>query len=304
MPLHLDKTGYIPIDERDYGMNKQIEQICGQSPVFSVAGKPIRGSGAGKTVLGYNVIANANGGQWVDFVQGIGDCVAFAEMVAKLLTLAGDILVRSENEQFKFPATEWSYGAARRLVGRGRLGNSDGCVGSWIVEASFQHGTLWREKYGEHDLSTYSGQRAKSWGYKSLPLELEQTADQWQLSERGIQAKSYEDVRDAVANLYGVFICSQVGFGDKRDSEGFLKPKGTWSHGMGVIASDDNSRRPGSCLYNQWPKSWVSGPTRLGQPQPSFWVDAEVIDRMCRAGDTWIIPGINGIQKQPIIWDI
>lgn len=304
MPYYIDKTGYIPIDERDYGMNKQIEEICGASQEFQIAGKPIKGSGAGKTVLAYQKIAEANGGVWVDFVQGIGDCVGFGGMIAKVVTLSGDVLVRGESEEFKFPATEWSYGAARVLVGNGRLKNSDGCVGSWIVEADFKHGTLWRDRYGNHDLTTYSARRAKSWGYKDLPLDLEETADQWQLTERAIQAKGYEDVRDAIANLYGVLICSQVGFGDKRDADGFLKPKGTWSHCMAPIASDDSPRRPSICLYNQWPKSWVSGPTRLGQPQPSFWVDAEHIDRMCRANDTWIIPGINGIQKQKIIWDI
>lgn len=296
MPIYIDKTGYIPDELRSYGVRKDVDAIMSSMPEFAIAGKPISGAGKGKICLAFEAINQARGGAWVDFVQGIGDCVSFADMMAKLVSLAGDIVARGEQEEFREISTEWSYGAGRVLVGKGRLGNGDGSIGSWQVKADRIHGTLFRQPYGQHDLTKYSAKRAKSWGYRGLPLDLEQTADLHQIPEDAIPARGFEDIRDAMASIYGAFICSNQGFSDKRDSQGFARPSGSWSHGMGCIGSQDTNR-PGILIYNQWPATWISGPRTHNQPQPSFWADAEIIDKMCRSNDAWIIPGLNGIKK-------
>jgi hypothetical protein len=188
------------------------------------------------------------------------------------------------------------------LVGKGRLGNGDGSVGSWAAKAGLNHGNLFRHSYSNVDLTTYSKQRAKSWGYRGLPLDLEQIADQWPISEMAIPARGYEDVRDAIACGYGVFCCSNRGYSDTRDKDGFLRPSGSWAH-CEHLHSVDDTRRPGVCKQNSWPASWVKGPTMHDNPPGSGWVDAAEVDRICRQNDTWIIPGVNGIKRSVIDWD-
>jgi len=300
MPLY-NHTGYILPKDRDYGVEKEVERVMSSAPSFQVAGKPIAGAGKGKIVLGWKIIEQARG-KFENRIQGIGDCVSFGYAGAFDYTLACDIVIRGENETFADCATEWIYGTSRVLVGKGRLGNGDGSVGAWAVKAGLNHGNLFRMAYGQYDLSTYSKQRAKSWGYRGLPLSLEQEADQYAIIENGIPARGYEDCRDAIVCGYGVLCCSNRGYSDKRDKDGFLRPSGSWSHCEHFHSADD-TRRPGLCKQNSWPPNWVSGPTMHDAPPGSGWIDAEEVDKICRQNDTWIIPGVNGIKRSVIDWD-
>jgi hypothetical protein len=299
MPLY-NHEGYILPKDRDYGVEKEVDRVMSSAPSFAIAGKPIAGAGKGKIVLGWKIIEQARG-KFENRIQGIGDCVSFGYGGGFEYTLSCDIVIRGENETFVDYATEWGYGASRVLVGKGRLGNSDGSVGAWIAKAGLIHGNLFRLPYDNVDLSTYSKQRAKSWGYRGLPLSLEETADIYPISEMCIPARGYEDCRDAIACGYGVFCCSNLGFSDKRDKEGFSKPSGSWAHCMHMHSIDD-TRRPGVIIQNSWPASWISGP-ESNNPPGSFWCDASVVDRICRQNDTWIIPGVNGIKRSVIDWE-
>ncbi len=303
MPIYIDKTGYIPHNKRDYGVRKDVERIMQDVPLLTDAGAPIVGTGAGKVVLLHKIIEKVRG-SFVNRVQRIGDCVSFGTAGALEASYAADIAIRNQPEKWVDIATEWVYGTSRVLVGKGRLGNSDGSVGAWAAKAAFEHGNLFRERYGTHDLSAYSGQRAKSWGYRSLPLELERTADNYQTPSMPTLCRSYSEMRDAIANGYGVAVCSNYGFRDTRDSQGFSRKSGSWAHCMHFHGVDDTPGRPGALCQNSWPATWISGPKRHDQPEGSFWVDAETIDGMLRQNDSYILPGLNGIQRTEIIWDI
>lgn len=302
MPIYIDKTGYIPHSKQDYGTRKDVERIMQDVPLLTAAGAPIVGTGAGKIALMHKVIEQVRG-SFTNKVQGIGDCVGLGSVGAIEVSYAGDIAFRKQNEKWVDVSSEWPYGAGRVLVGKGRLGNSDGAVGAWVAKAMFEHGNLFREKYGQHDLTKYSAQRARSWGYRSLPLDLERTADNYQTPTMPILCRTYADMRDAIANGYGVAVCSNYGFRDTRDAQGFSRKSGSWSHCMHFHGVDDTTR-PGALCQNSWPASWISGPTRHDQPPGSFWVDADTIDGMLRQGDSYIFPGLNGIQRTEIIWDI
>lgn len=302
MPLHLDKTGYILPSDRDYGTSKEVERIMADVPLLTAAGAPIVGTGAGKVVLLHKVVEKVRG-SFVNRVQRIGDCVSFGTAGALEASYACDIAFRNEPEQFADVATEWIYGTSRVLVGKGRLGNSDGSVGAWAAKAVLNHGNLFRQKYGKHDLSTYSGQRAKSWGHRGLPLKLEEIADLYPVPSMPPACRNYSEFCDAIANGYGVMICSNYGFSDKRDANGFARRSGRWAHCMYGHACDDVFKWPGGLIQNSWPASWISGPKRHDQPDGSFWAHAEDIDGMLRQGDSFIMPGLNGIQRTHI-WDI
>jgi hypothetical protein len=179
------------------------------------------------------------------------------------------------------------------------------------VEWLLKYGILLRKPYqvgGETiDLSTYSGQRARQWGGKGVPNALEPIAKEHPVLTASL-AQSYEEVRDAIANNYAVIVCSNIGFGPtnrvlNRDKDGFLRPSGSWAHAMLFNAVDDAYQRPGCCCQNSWGTKWVVGPTRHGQPEGSFWVDADVVTKMARQGDTWVISDLDGFPKQRIRHD-
>jgi hypothetical protein len=69
---------------------------------------------------------------------------------------------------------------------------------------------------------------------------------------------------------------------------------------MVVIGIDDKHTRPGALVMNSWGTNWVSGPTRHDQPVGSFWVDAEVIDRMVKQKDSFALSGFIGYPKQVV----
>jgi hypothetical protein len=302
-----NQFGYVLPEDRSYGVEKEHELIMQNVSSIMVSGAPIMGSGAGKIVLLHEVVT-AVAGYYIYMVQSIGDCVAFGWGKGIMISLACDIIMRKESEQWPGAeiATEWLYGTSRVLVGKGRLGNGDGSVGSWMSKAVSPegHGTLLRKKYGGHDLTKYSGQRAKSWGYRGLPLDLEVTADEHPVSTKPALVNSYEQARDSIANGYPVPVCSNQGFSDTRDSQGFARPSGRWGHCMCFIAVDDTGNRPGLLCDNSWPKGWISGPKRHNQPDGSFWVDADTADRMLKQNDSFAVPGFEGYAAANLDWSM
>ena len=179
MTIPRNRFGYVPPEKQDYGTRKTVARLMQDMPLLSSAGGPIRGTGEGKVVLLTKVLERVRGSYPV-MRQAIGDCVSFGWAKAIMLTLAADIEVKGEGEEWPGSdiATEWIYGTSRVLSGSGRLGNRDGSVGTWAADAVREHGTLIRQKYGNTDLTRYSGARAKDWGYRGLPMELESTADE------------------------------------------------------------------------------------------------------------------------------
>lgn len=299
------RFGWIPPEERSYGVEKEVDRVMQSMPLLSTAGRPIADTGQGKVVLLHKVLAQV-AGTYPIYRQTIGDCVSHGWAKGVMTRIAVEVLIASENERWPGAdiASEWIYGTSRVLVGKGRLGNSDGSVGAWAARAVQEHGTLIRQKYGSYDLTRYSGQRAKDWGFRRLPAdELEPTADEHQVANVAV-ANSYEQARDAIANGYPVPVCSNQGFREQRDSEGFAKPQGSWSHCMCFVAVDDTGRRPGLLCDNSWGPDWISGPKRHDQPDGSFWVDAQVADRMLRGDDSFAVGGYDGFKRAAIDWGL
>lgn len=232
----------------------------------------------------------------------IHNCVSQGAAYAVDCIKAVDIYIKKDFERWvDLTATEDIYWGSRNVIGKGRLGNGDGSLGVWAAKYVNEYGSLPRGKYGTVDLSTYSGSRAKTWGragYK-LPKEFVDKIKEHPV-EVVSQVKSYEEVRDLVVNGYAVTIASNQGFASRRDAEGFAKPQGSWAHQMCIIGVDDKHRRPGVLVQNSW-GTWNGGPKRHDQPDGSFWVDADEIERrVLRSGDCWAFSGYAGFKPQKL----
>ena len=67
-----------------------------------------------------------------------------------------------------------------------------------------------------------------------------------------------------------------------------------------ILAVDDAHRRPGVLVQNSW-GTWNAGPKRHNQPDGSFWVDADDIERLILSqGDSWAFSGYAGFKPQQL----
>lgn len=272
-----------------------------QHPLFAVAASPIRGSGKGKVQLLHKVVTQVLDEYPIN-TQEIGDCVGHGWGGVCDVLRCVRIHTLGMNESFTAPvSTEAIYGGSRVEIGGGRL-RGDGSVGAWAAEAVMKYGLLLRQKYtvGNQtiDLSGYSGERAKLFGQKGIPDALEPIARQ-NLVKTASLVTSYEDARDAIYNMHPVVVCSNQGFTNTRDSQGFARAQGSWPHCMYFVAMQDTSRAGLLCV-NSWGKTWISGPKAHEQPEGSFWVDADVVDRMLRQNDSYAISDLDGFRAKPM----
>lgn len=270
-------------------------------PVFGSAGAALLDSGAGKVANLHKVVESVIG-HFPIHNQTVGDCVSHGFGLAVDIVKCVEIY-KGEPEAFVGEtATEAIYATSRVEIGGGELGNEDGSVGAWAAEAVKKYGTLVRKKYDGVDLTTYSGDLARQWGKRGagLPNDLEPVSREHPIRTASL-VTSYEDARDAIFNGYPVPVCSSQGFTDVRDSQGFAKPSGKWSHCMCFIGMDDKYSRPGLLCMNSWGPDWISGPSRHDQPRGSFWTDADVADKMLRKNaDSYALSGFDGFPAQDV----
>lgn len=263
----------------------------------------LEGEGAGKIALLHQIFPRVVGKPFPVWNQGIGDCVSFGWALA-LSTLVATQVARGQSSGYPADvATEPIYGGSRVEVGGRRLGPSeDGSIGAWAARWVCDWGVLFRQNYGPEDLSAYQPSRARSWGWSGVPDALEPIAREHPVGTARLIG-SYTAARDWIAGVNGpVVVCSNQGFEDRRDSQGFARARGVWPHCMCFVAVDDAASRPGLLCCNSWGPSWISGPTRHDQPPGSFWVDAETADRMLRQGDSHGVSDFRGLGPRTIDW--
>lgn len=278
----------------------QVEEVMKQLPfpVFNDVWTPIKDTGKGKIILLYDII-RAVAGTFPMRKQTVGDCVSQGAAYAVDAVKSVDIYLNKEFEEWVAEtATEDIYGGSRVQIGGGRIGG-DGSVGAWAAKYVNQYGALPRQKYGNIDLTTYSGNYARTLGRNGVPKELLEIAKQHPIQTVSL-VKTYEEVRDLISNGYAVTIASMQGFSSKRDSEGFAKPQGTWAHQMSILGVDDSYKRPGVLVQNSW-GIWNGGPKRHNQPDGSFWVDAQVLEQnILSKNDSWAFSGYEGFKPRKL----
>ena len=179
-------------------------------------------------------------------------------------------------------------------VGGQRGSYSDGSTGAWAAKAVTDYGTISRKVLGAYD-----PKRAKEWGAKGISDEYEKLAKTHPIKTVSL-VTTFTSARDSIANGYPVPVCSNQGFTMTRDRDGFCTPRGSWAHCMCFIGTRGGSR-PGLCCLQSWGANTPDGPLALEQPDNSFWVDADVADRMLRARDSFTLSGFTGYPAQNIL---
>lgn len=233
----------------------------------------------------------------------IGSCVSFGTNTAIERTMAYEIAVLKKPLKFKFICEEVTYAGSRVEVGGGRI-SGDGSVGAWAAKFVKEWGVIAREPTadGKYDLSKYDPQRCRDWGRRGVPDDLEPLAREHPV--QGItQIKDWEEAKLALAQGYGIAICSNQGFSMQRDAKGICRASGSWAHCMALDGYHIDGASEYGHIENSWGANAHTGPVGWGSPPPSgFWTDSRTIDRMLKQGDSWAFSTVKGFPARKIIW--
>jgi hypothetical protein len=264
-------------------------------PPFGKRAKHLKYFGEGKVACLWKPYNEIVGREWLGHDQEIGDCVAHAAG-SGMDFLTTKQIAMGRNEQWIAPSsTDAIYSGGRNLIAQRKV--SVGMWGEWAVEYLNKYGNLLRINYPPYDLAPYSRETAYFWDRKALPESLLEEAKEHPLLDYA-PTNNADDARDAISAGYPVLMCSWLGLNNsRRDSEGFVKPRGNWSHGMLLIGVDTEYRRPGFCIINSHGANWADGPTRHGQPAgSSVWVDYKVINHYLN-DDCYALSNYRGFPK-------
>lgn len=228
--------------------------------------------------------------------QLIGDCVSQgAANIVQYLEVT-EIMRLKQPERYRPIFQPYIYGVSRVQIGKKQLGNSDGSLGIWAAKGVKEYGVIAADESG---VPKYTAEVAKSWGKSGPPANFIQEGKK-HLIQTVAKVNSYEMVRDAIANGYGVTVACNRGFkmqGVANRGKLWGVPSGVWMHQTALIGLDDDRARPGCYLMNSW------GPNAHGKPVDEappggFWIDAEVVDYMVRQDDSWAFSQFNGFPEQ------
>lgn len=241
---------------------------------------------------------------WRRGSQGnVGSCVGWGASLAVDVLAACDIHWRKEPEAWKGRTMESSVYGFSRVEARGIKANTggDGSTGFHAAKAVRDYGALhYGVDYGgfvyqEKDKE----QRDREWGRNGVPDKLEPFAKERRCSETTL-ATSFDEAAAAISNGYPVVPCSGVGFSMSRDSDGFCRAGGVWWHCMCFIGVRFG-KRPGLLCANSWGDSNTVGkhyPENMPEAvrNCSFWVDADVCDKMLSGRDSYVYAGYTGFH--------
>jgi hypothetical protein len=212
---------------------------------FGDGAKRIVGSGKGKLSTPYKSVYKFDKNPYNER-QVTGDCVSHSTRNAVDVTRAVEIDIKKNKKSWiARGATEAIYGA------RGGSFQGMSCARA-ATFVSKDGGVLVRKNYkGVVDLTNYQGMLGAGWGGRGLPDKVLDLANDHQVKTVSL-VRTVEEARDALANGYGISVCSMYGFSSTRDKNGFAKPQGSWAHAMAWIACDDTSSEPAFLVQNSW----------------------------------------------------
>jgi len=245
---------------------------------------------------------------WRRGSQGsVGSCVGWGASLAVDLVAACDVAYRREAEQWRGRTVESSLYGFSRVEARGQRSNNggDGSTGFHAAKAIRDFGALhYGVDYGGTVIPEKDKQlRDRDWGRNGVPDKLEPFARERRCNEVTL-ATTFEQAAAAIQNGFPVVVCSGVGFSMTRDDEGFCRPGPTWWHCM-CLAAVRYGKRPGLLCMNSWGDSNTKGkhypdnmPTAVRNC--SFWIDADVCNRMLGGRDSYVYAGYSGFKPTTI----
>lgn len=264
-------------------------------PLFGDASKKVVGTGKGKLSTPYKSVLKFDKKPYNER-QTTSDCVSHGTRNACDITRAVEIDVKGEKEAWiARGATEQIYGAR----GGSFAGMSCARAAEFVTKIG---GILVRQNYpGVVDLSKYNGSVGDRWGGRGLPDKVLDLSNDHQIRTASL-IRTVEEARDALANGYGIAVCSSYGFSNVRDKKGFAKVSGSWSHCMSFIACDDTSGEPAFLVQNSWGKWNDGGHPEWGPiPDGSFLIHSDVAAGMLAQNGSYAFSNFDGfpVQKLP-----
>lgn len=263
--------------------------------LFCDGSRKIKNSGKNKLSTPYKSVLKFDKKAYEER-QTTGDCVSHGTRNACDISRAVEIDIKGDREAWMARgATEAIYGAR----GHGGQGMSCSRAAEFV---SKNGGILVRRNYpGVADFSRYNGGLGAGWGAKGLPDRVIDAANDHQIKTVSL-IQSIEEARDALANGYGLAVCSSYGFSNKRDSKGFAKKSGSWAHCMSFIACDDSGGDLSFLVQNSWGKWNDGGHPEWGPiPDGSFLITSDIAEGMIKQNGTYAFSDFDGfpVQKLP-----
>jgi len=262
---------------------------------FSDGSKKIKNTGKSKLSTPYKSVLKFDKTAFSER-QTLGDCTSHSTRNACDVSRAVEIDIHKEKESWiARGATEAIYGQ------RGHGGEGSSCVRT-VDFVTKVGGIIVRKNYpGIADFSKYNGSMGGKWGSRGLPDKVLDLAAKHKMKTASL-IRNIEEARDALANGYGITVCSNYGFNSKRDSKGFARVSGSWAHAMAWIACDDTGNEPAFLVQNSWGKWNDGGHPEWGPiPDGSFLIHADVAAGMLKQNGAFAISSFDGfpLQKLP-----
>lgn len=300
-----------------------------EQPTFAQAGADVVRSAKGRDAYLYRYADLCHrqeyGQPFGPWNQGDhGSCVSFGWAMGSYIGQCVDYCQGGLADRPKLVATEPIYGGSRtegRLPPVAFAGYSDGSYGAaaarWVAGLKNGHGgILFRQQYGDVDLSQYSIPRSKDWGARGVPPHLAKEANKHTARQVAL-CEDWASLTAALENGLCVPICSNVGFkGQDRDADGFLRRSGSWAHCMVVVsvkyaknngpgsATPMQNPRDGVLVMNSWGRNWVGGGKHPpDQPDGSFWMTRGDAEAILSQGDSFVIGSVDGFKPRELVND-
>jgi hypothetical protein len=275
---------------------RALDRLGERFPSFFIAAQTRATSG--RRVVLWDYTRKVLGGHLPTLRQEIGDCVSMGAANAVNYLACMEIVRLSDRERFRPAFPPFLYGVSRVQIGGGHL-EGDGSLGIWAADAVRRFGVLAGDA---NDVPPYSGRLARRWGEPPGPPQALMDRAKPHLLKSTALVRTYEQVRDALINGYPVTIASTQGFRmrpavDRGKHWGV--PAGTWAHQMCLVGCDDDASRPGCYCLNSWGAD-AHGPPGDDAPPGGFWIDAHVVDRMVRQGDSFAFSQFEGFPEQEL----
>ncbi len=256
---------------------------------------------ASRRMMLFEVTRKVLGSDTENYAQQIGDCTSFGTKNACEYLECCQIAMGNLG-QFRKVFPPYIYGCERVYIGGGRI-NGDGGVGVWAAQACNQYGIIASD---ENSVPPYAGSVAKSWGNSDNGFKQFVPTGKQHLIGKTAKISTWEDLIQAITNLYPVTVCSDQGFSMLPGQDGFHNPQGSWAHCMAIIGVDDDGGNvePHATILNSWGDVMGSitdfRDTSLKWPIGTLRVRKNVIEGMLRQDDSWAFSSFTDFPAQTL----
>jgi len=249
------------------------------------------------------------------FQKDKGICVGCAAAHVISTTQATELVVDDSEAWNGMASVESLYGLSRvEARGYKRNNGGDGSNGSMVCRGALKFGVVTQQDYSKetgvrsHDLRKFSISKTVDWGkYGSGGRydrgKLDRVSKRFPLKTASL-VTSFDGCAKGIENGYCTIVCSNVGYEDVRDKDGFCKRSGEWNHAMAIVGVRWD--RPGLLVVNSWSNyikdtNMYPNDIPAGLLRSSFWISPDDANLMLKQNDSYILsPFEHGFEPRSV----